>query len=82
MAQVYTFDAQGGFICGDTSTEMTSYAYPTSTYAAQAKRNPVKVATEMLAYEHPSYRRYDSIALYDRRNWERLNTVRFAPAEG
>ena len=45
---VYRMFEDGGFVAGDTATERTSYAYPTSTHAIDAKRNPAKVAAEMV----------------------------------
>lgn len=78
MAIVFMFDAQGAFIAGDTATEMTSYAYPSSAFASQAKRAPAKVAAEMIkdtiAYgRHGFTHEIDG----DYRNWAKLNTVRF-----
>lgn len=40
--------ADGGFVAGDTFTEKTSYAYPTSTHATTARRLPERVALEMV----------------------------------
>ena len=74
---VYKLLPDGAFIVGDTETRNTSYAYPTSTNATQAKRKPVKVAAEMteranrLAECVPSKFAKE----YDARNWERLGAA-------
>lgn len=44
----YGWDQQGGFIALNDAERHGAYAYPTSTFANRAKRNPVKVATDML----------------------------------
>lgn len=49
MAILYLIDEQGGFLCGDTLTGITEYAYPTSDHATAAKRDPEGVARTMLA---------------------------------
>jgi hypothetical protein len=38
----------GGFVCGDTVSRVTAYAYPTSCNARAAVRKPDGVAMEML----------------------------------
>ncbi len=38
----------GGFVCGDTVSRVTAYAYPTSCNARAAMRKPENVALEML----------------------------------
>ena len=78
MAIKYWLDAQGGFTCGDDVSRVTAYAYPTSTYAVQAKRHPERVAKDMLAVERASCsRRPESLFVkdYDVRNWSRLNAA-------
>jgi hypothetical protein len=60
----------GGFVCGDTETRITSYAYPTSTHATSAKRNPTKVAAEMMANQ-VRYGLPHEVA-YDELMWGRL----------
>jgi len=68
----FNLDTDGGFTCGDTATGLTCYAYPSSTYATQAKRKPFSTAVEMLHAE----RRYGlpHEAAYDARQWVKLNT--------
>ena len=51
MSIMYHLDSDGGFSAGDTDTGITAYAYPTSAYANRAKRDPEKVARDMLARE-------------------------------
>lgn len=78
--QVYHLDSDGGFTCGDTDTEHTAYAYPTSTHATAAKRNPAKVARQMLRqanYLNPLCYP-DIVARANARNWLILNKIRFA----
>jgi hypothetical protein len=67
MAIIWTFPPCGGFLAGDTVRGITSYAYPTSEYSVKARRNPEKVASEMLSAEW-DYRPEG----YDARNMERL----------
>lgn len=63
----------GAFVAGDTETQRTSYAYPTSPHATEAKRKPIDVAHEMMKNENCSTRdRSAPIFLYDQRNWARL----------
>jgi len=52
MTLLYAFDEQGGFICGDTETGRTAYAYPTSTNATKALKNPAKIAKYMMDHEN------------------------------
>jgi hypothetical protein len=47
----------GSFLCGDTATGIADYAYPSSPYAAQAKRNPAAVAQDMLRHTAEMARR-------------------------
>lgn len=65
---IYKLEEDGGFRCGDTESNLTSYAYPSSLDAKQAKKNPVKVSARMIANE--GVMRGDGS--YDKRNWERL----------
>ncbi len=51
MPIIHAFDADGGFLAGDTATGLTAYSYPTSPYATRAKRDPAKVAAQLLARE-------------------------------
>jgi hypothetical protein len=78
-------DAEGGFVCGESDSRITAYAYPTSEHARQAGRGMAyasKVATEMLEREtafreilalRPDTSAY--VKAQDDRNWVRL-TVR------
>ncbi len=68
---VYRIDADGGFTCGDRATKLTSYAYPTSANAQQARRAPMAVAREMLAGQ--TRHGFTHEADYDRRNWLTLS---------
>lgn len=64
----------GGFVAGDTQSRLTSYAYPTSVSAIAAKRDPNKIAHEMMRAENillklrSTFPRPD----YDARNWQLL----------
>lgn len=54
---LFKFDKQGGFLCGDTATGRTAYAYPTSSYAISAHRVTHRgeakfVAARMMAQEN------------------------------
>jgi hypothetical protein len=76
---VYRTLDDGGFVAGDTATERTSYAYPTSTYATMAKRHAERTAAEMMTSEN--IHRHGNGAPFgdhDARNWVRLNETRFA----
>jgi hypothetical protein len=44
----YRMMPDGGFVCGDTVSRVTAYAYPTSCNARDAVRKPDSVAMEML----------------------------------
>lgn len=71
MAIVFNLESDGGFLAGDTETGFTSYAYPTSTHADFAKRQPgaqAKIAAEMMEVEIATPYRVE----YDARNWLRL----------
>lgn len=72
---VHKFDASGGFIVGNTATGLTSYAYPTSTHATEARRNARKVAAFMVGHERDSAIRAD----FDSRNWRDLGRNPDAP---
>ncbi len=69
----------GAFVCGDTKTGATVYAYPTSQNAENAKKDPEGVAFAMLAIENayatrPAIGRGSPrlVAEYDRLQWEKL----------
>jgi hypothetical protein len=74
-------EADGGFVCGDLYSKVTSYAYPTSDHARAAARGPaaaMRVARDMLLNER-SLRATGATAPFsvevlaqDERNWTRL----------
>lgn len=47
----YFFDGEGGFNVVDAQERLSSYAYPTSTYAVNARRSPAKTAKDMVLKE-------------------------------
>lgn len=69
----FHLDTDGGFTAGDTSTGLTAYAYPSSTHATRAKRDPLGVAAEMMASEVPSCRILACVVESDVHNWSRLD---------
>ena len=69
----FKLETNGAFIAGDTETGRTAYAYPSSTYAMQAKRHPKTVAAEMMADENSTGRWRDAFDDYDLRHWTRIN---------
>ena len=70
---VYRILPDGGFVCGDTTTLVTVYAYPTSECAEGAKKNPQMTADIMLEIE--ARWRKTPRDEYDKLNWDRLNAV-------
>jgi hypothetical protein len=67
----YKLEEDGGFVCGDSRTGMTSYSYPTSDNARLARRvNPTLVASAKLAKESRYGGKHE--ADYDARNWAKL----------
>lgn len=62
----------GGFVCGDTETRRTSYAYPTSTHAIMAKRRPNRAAWAMLREANDFPAPVGIQATYDARQWAKL----------
>ncbi len=74
MAILHKLMADGGFLCGDTETGMTAYAYPTSTYAVAARKKPEGVAAEMIAHEHAFCRTIPSIKDGDARHMAELQS--------
>jgi hypothetical protein len=76
---VYNLLPDGGFVCGDTETRRTSYAYPSSPHADAAKRKPAKVALEMMARENAcTFAASPLCASYNVRNWNELEDSRKA----
>ena len=69
MAIIFKMEANGGFVCGDTETGLTAYAYPTSQNASDAKHNAANVATRMLSTRKLGDTDHSD---YDKRNWGRL----------
>ena len=68
----YHIGQDGSFTAGDVDSGVTAYAYPSSEHAAEAKRNPLEVAEEMIQGEMSWSRMSHLAAAYDRRNWERM----------
>lgn len=65
----------GAFVCGDTETSVTAYAYPTSAYATEAQRCGHDVATEMMekaAWRAAKGQDNSRFIKFDSSNWERL----------
>lgn len=52
MPIIHGFDQSGGFIAADTDTGRSAYAYVTSSAATRAKRNPDKVAADLMRVEN------------------------------
>lgn len=73
---IYLLDTDGAFIAGDTDTEATAYAYPTSEHATKAKRNPEGVAREMTFHAHYTnqFCPKDIVDRANARNWSKLNS--------
>jgi hypothetical protein len=69
---VFKHDAEGAFVCGDTETRLTSYAYPTSSYAQQARKAPAATAQEMLRGQRLYGFKHEYE--YGARNWRRLES--------
>jgi hypothetical protein len=44
----YKFDKQGGFFVHDAELRLIDYAYPSSSYAVAARKNPKNTADAML----------------------------------
>ncbi len=70
---VYRILPDGGFVCGDTTTLVTVYAYPSSECAEGAKKNPQMTADIMLEIE--AGLRKTPRDEYDKLNWNRLNAA-------
>lgn len=65
----YKLLPDGGFVCGERVTGLTAYAYPTSTNATKARKEPLKVAQAMLAAEYASFRQVQSVREGDAWHW-------------
>ena len=77
MTILYKICEDGAFVAGDTESGLTSYAYPTSTHADDARRNARKpVCLERLARDMLKAERHAAgRAEYDARNTERLDIL-------
>jgi hypothetical protein len=73
---LFKLDAQGGFTCGDTETGRTAYAYPTSSHAQAAKKQPELVAAKMMANENSSSRIWRDTKLHNEKDAERMIALR------
>jgi len=73
---VWLMDDDGGFTAGDTATGRTGYAYPTSTHATLACRNPGATARKMMRAAAASIGTPHIVAECDARNWRRINSAR------
>ena len=56
---IYHLDSEGGFTAADMSRGVSGYAYPTSTNADAAKKNPANVAESMLFAHVPPTRPWE-----------------------
>lgn len=72
MTIYYAHDAQGAFIAGDTITGLTSYAYPFSPHAYDARTGAELIARVMLIGARRCAVSADIRADYDARNWDAL----------
>lgn len=63
---VCQFDVLGGFTVVDTESGLTSYAYPSSTHATNARKRPGVVAKQMIRGELHSCRLSAEIEKMDR----------------
>lgn len=82
MANIFRYTKGGGFVCGDTKTGITVYAYPTSTNARRAIRHPLEVAEHMLCMENrhaKSCRSTPEVKNYDAANWVALLSTEYVP---
>ena len=84
MTIVYKLEADGGFVCGDTETRLTAYAYPTSQNATDAAKSDVwagTVARVMMEREDAGVHKFLGDG-YDDRNWTKLAPIEPNPVEG
>ena len=51
----YAMDSHGGFFVARPETQDIEYAYPSSTHAKEAIKNPAKVAAEMIPADSNPY---------------------------
>ncbi len=78
MSIEFGFTSSGAFVCCDTESRRTSFAYPTSEHATKATRTPCKIAAEMIAAANRDVTHATDPHGYDARNWRVLNTLRAA----
>jgi hypothetical protein len=71
-AVTYRMLPDGAFVAGDLRTGITSYAYPGSTWADEAKSKPELMARQILSEESRALRSMPSVHAYDQRNWKRM----------
>ena len=78
----YAMDSEGGFTAGIIGTNLTAYAYPTSSRATNARRNPATVANQMLNQDHLDYYRsfvqlcgYERLVERGQRDWAHINAI-------
>lgn len=79
MSLCWTLEPSGAFICGDMSSRITAYSYPTSpnaTSAARAKSvaSVERLVKDILAKEASGRCGVEHEAVYDANNWRRLNS--------
>lgn len=72
MTIYYAHDADGAFIAGDTETGLTSYAYPTSPHAVDARTRAELVARAMLSSARLCKVPSAILTAYNERQWCRL----------
>lgn len=61
----------GDFVCGDTESKVTSYAFPRSPFATEAVKDPNGVALKMISAEKGTPN--DFSKEYDVFNWKLLS---------
>jgi ribosomal protein S27AE len=72
---IYAHDASGNFIAVDTANKVSCYAYCTSEHAESAKKNPARVAAEMLQSERELFKTLPMPDYYWGRYQDHLATV-------
>lgn len=75
MPIYFTRMIDGSFTVGDSETGFTCYAFPSSTFAEQAKNLPDEIARIMMDDENDLAYARKAIAVkgYDRMNWKRIH---------
>ena len=73
MNPVYRILPDSSFVCGDSASRVTCYAYAASPRAHAARTNPRAFATRTLARELRTHRGSARLVeAYDRANWKLL----------